>query len=75
MLCLVYYGAFCHFPTIADYKNSEHYRRVAKMCEGYRRCQKTTKDFQEEIREFSTSSLSLYSHGKEIRLQFKDSIF
>ena len=76
MLCFVHHGAFCHFPTIPDYcQISEDHRRVAKIFESYRRCQKIAKDFQEEIREFWTSSLSLYSYGKEILLEVKDSIF
>ena len=64
VLCLVYHGVFGHLLPILDYVMiSEDYRRLAKMsedrdivacisehkCEDYRRCQKTTEDFQEEI--------------------------
>ena len=56
-------------------KTDEDVRRLPKLSIDYRRCQKTTGDFQEEIRKFSTSFLSLsYSHGKEIffcRLQIR----
>ena len=48
-------------------KTDEDFRRLLKMSTDYRGCEKTTGDFQEEIRKFSTSFLSLsYSHGKEI---------
>ena len=58
---LVYHWVFGHFPTIPDYfKISEDYG-------DWRRCPKTTEDFQEQIQKCSTSFLKLPSHpyGKE----------
>ena len=42
------------------------FQEVREKIEDCRRLTKMSEDFHEEIRKFSTSFLSLYSHGKEI---------
>ena len=54
LFCSAYQQVFDHFPTIPD-----HFGRLPKISEDYRRCPETTEVFQGEIRKIQCKLVKL----------------